>query len=261
MPPARSVFRHHTWGNIPTWTILWQVDRTRLLPLPPVRPGPVPNARNGCNWASSVRPASSSGRGSEPSCPTCPCFSRRRLRPRSGSSGSWPPPTTWAPSRSRPPLGRLSDSIGRKPVIVAGVALYAVATLLFVSTTHPGWFILFRLLEGIGAAAVTPAGQALVAELSTEETRSRAYGWLTTAQFGGLVAGPMLAWPLYSLGGGEGKWAFYTIFLFGSALSALTAIALLLDRERARARPAPPRGARCRTRRSAGSSRGPCSPS
>ena len=125
------------------------------------------------------------------------------------------------------PLGRLSDSIGRKPVIVAGVALYAVATLLFVSTTNPGWFILFRLLEGIGAAAVTPAGQALVADLTTERTRSRAYGWLTTAQFGGLVAGPVLAWPLYSLGGGRGVWAFNTIFLFGSALSAVTAVVLV----------------------------------
>jgi MFS family permease len=125
------------------------------------------------------------------------------------------------------PLGRLSDSIGRKPVIVAGVALYAVATLLFVSTTNPGWFILFRLLEGMGAAAVTPAGQALVADLATERTRSRAYGWLTTAQFGGLVAGPVLAWPLYSLGGGKGVWAFNTIFLFGSALSAVTAVVLV----------------------------------
>jgi MFS family permease len=125
------------------------------------------------------------------------------------------------------PLGRLSDSIGRKPLIVAGVALYAVASALFVSTTHPGWFTFFRLLEGIAAAAVTPAGQALVADLSTEETRSRAYGWLTTAQFGGLVAGPVLAVPLYNLGGGQGKWAFYTIFLFGSALSALTAAVLL----------------------------------
>ena len=126
------------------------------------------------------------------------------------------------------PLGRLSDSIGRKPVVVAGACFYAVATLLFVSTTHPGWFIFFRLLEGVGAAAVTPAGQALVAELSTEGERSRAYGWLTTAQFGGLVAGPVLAWPLYSLGGGQGKWAFYAIFLFGSVLSALPAIALML---------------------------------
>jgi MFS family permease len=110
------------------------------------------------------------------------------------------------------PFGRLSDSVGRKPIIVAGVCLYAVATVLFV----------------VGAAAVTPVAQALVAELSKESERSRAFGWLTTAQFGGLVAGPVLAWPLYSLGGGQGKWAFYTIFLFGSALSALTAIALIL---------------------------------
>jgi DHA1 family multidrug resistance protein-like MFS transporter len=126
------------------------------------------------------------------------------------------------------PLGRLSDSVGRKPVIVAGVFMYAISTFLFVSTTHPAWFILFRLLEGVGAAAVSPAGQALVAELAAEGERSKAYGWLTTAQFGGLVAGPVLGWALYSLGGGQGTWAFYAIFLFGGALSAFTAVALIL---------------------------------
>jgi DHA1 family multidrug resistance protein-like MFS transporter len=125
------------------------------------------------------------------------------------------------------PLGRLSDSIGRKPMIVAGVGLYALATLLFISTTHPAWFTFFRFLEGMGAAALTPASQALVAELSTEETRSRAFGWLTSAQFGGLVAGPVLAVPLYNLGGGQGKWAFYAIFIFGTVLSAITAVVLL----------------------------------
>ncbi len=137
------------------------------------------------------------------------------------------------------PLGRLSDAIGRKPVIVAGVVLYAVATLLFVTTTHPGWFLLFRLLEGIGAAAVGPAGQAFIADITTDENRSRAYGWLTTARFGGLVAGPALAWPLYSLGGGEGQWAFYSIFLFGSAVSAIMAVLLLVmlkEPERSRRR-------------------------
>ncbi len=125
------------------------------------------------------------------------------------------------------PLGRLSDRIGRKPVIVGGVALYAVATLLFITTTHPAWFFLFRFLEGTGAGAVGPAGQAFVADLSTESTRSRAYGWLTTAQFGGLIAGPALAVPLYNLGGGQGTRAFYSVFLFGSILSGATALLLI----------------------------------
>ena len=88
-------------------------------------------------------------------------------------------------------FGRLSDSIGRKPVIVSGVAFFALAQLLFISTTHPAWFVFFRFLEGTGAAAVSPAAQALVADLSAEKDRSRAYGWMTSAQFGGLVAGPV----------------------------------------------------------------------
>jgi MFS transporter, DHA1 family, multidrug resistance protein len=127
------------------------------------------------------------------------------------------------------PLGRLSDRIGRKPIIVAGVAFYAISTLLFITTTDPYWFTLFRFLEGIGAAAVSPAGNALVADLSTDQARSRAYGWLITAQFGGLVAGPVIAVPLYNLGGGQGKWAFYAIFLFCSGVSAITAFVLLFS--------------------------------
>ncbi len=126
------------------------------------------------------------------------------------------------------PLGRLSDAIGRKPVIVSGVWLYAVSSCLFIVTKNPLWFILFRLLEGIGSAAVGPAGQAFIADITPDDRRSQAYGWLTTAQFGGLVAGPALAVPIYALGGDKGSWGFYAIFLFGSALSALTAVALML---------------------------------
>jgi len=126
-----------------------------------------------------------------------------------------------------PPLGRLSDTVGRKPVIISGVLIYAVSTFLFMTTRTAEWFVLFRFLEGVGAAAVTPVGQALLADISPPAERSRAYGWLTSSQFGGLVFGPALAVPLYSLGGG-GVWGFYSIFIFGSAASVLTAVALAI---------------------------------
>jgi DHA1 family multidrug resistance protein-like MFS transporter len=147
------------------------------------------------------------------------------------------------------PLGRLSDVIGRKPVIIFGVVLYAVSTFLFVVTTQPEWFVVFRFLEGVGTAAVTPAGQALLADISPENERSRAFGWLVSSQFGGLVFGPALAVLLFSLGkGAGGLWGFRAIFLFGAVVSALTAVALgfalrepeHVTRRRMEATPRPP---------------------
>ena len=72
---------------------------------------------------------------------------------------------------------------------------------------------------------MVPAGQALVADLTTDRDRSRAYGWLTTAQFGGMIVGPAIALPLYKLGG-EGVRGFYAIFVFGAVVTAATAVVL-----------------------------------
>ena len=124
------------------------------------------------------------------------------------------------------PLGWVSDTFGRKPVMVSGVALVSVSMLLFTTTSNPYWFILFRLLEGIGTAAVGPAGQAFIADITRDRDRSKAYGILTSAQFGGLIIGPALGAVLLELGGG-GRDGFLLVFYFGAVLSALTALAML----------------------------------
>ncbi len=125
------------------------------------------------------------------------------------------------------PFGWLSDTVGRKPVMIGGMVLYAVAMFLFTRTADPYWFVLFRFMEGVGTAAVAPAAMAFVADISTEQTRSKAYGILISAQFGGLIVGPALAPPIYSLAGGGGA-GFYAIFYFGAALAAVTTVLVVV---------------------------------
>jgi MFS family permease len=125
------------------------------------------------------------------------------------------------------PFGALSDRVGRKPVLLLGVTLYTVATFLFVTTSDPLWFLLFRFIEGVGAAATGPAGNAFVADITTDASRSAAFGWLTTAQFGGLVAGPIVGSVIVAALGG-GMRGFHSIFLICSATMAVIGVALAI---------------------------------
>jgi len=134
------------------------------------------------------------------------------------------------------PFGRLCDRIGRKPVLLFGCVLLTTTMFLFLTTTDPWWFVAFRFLEGVGAAAVIPAINAVIADLTTDEDRSQAFGWITSAQFGGLILGPAIAVPIYNLGGG-GIRGFHAIFLVGGIVTAGVSVALaLMLREPARSR-------------------------
>ncbi len=115
-------------------------------------------------------------------------------------------------------FGGISDRIGRKSTIMAGLASALSATLIMI--IHPGMHLLFfsRILQGIGVGLSMGAGSAYLAE-ALDEGRSikRAAGYVTVAT---------------SLGFGGGALFTGTILLFGATLTPVSywiaAVATLL---------------------------------
>lgn len=123
-------------------------------------------------------------------------------------------------------FGWLSDILGRKPLLVAGMAVVPVVSFLFTRTLDPTWFLLFRLIEGT-SAATGGIMYALVADITTPAQQGRSLGLLMSSMFAGAIAGPALGAAIYSVLGG-GLPGFYAIFYFLMAAGALTTIAMAL---------------------------------
>lgn len=117
------------------------------------------------------------------------------------------------------PLGRLSDRIGRKPIIVGGLLVFAAGSLL-ASTADSIWSIIVgRLLQGAGAIA--SAVMAFAADVTGEENRTKSMA-IIGASIGvafllAFALGPFLA----------GSFDLQGVFI-AAALMALVGIVALL---------------------------------
>lgn len=91
-----------------------------------------------------------------------------------------------------PLWGRWSDRIGRRPLILIGIAGYVVAQVMFGLSTSLWLLYAARIVGGILSSATLPASAAYVVDMTTKEERGRGMAWLGTAASLGVVVGPAL---------------------------------------------------------------------
>ncbi|MGW2045198.1 MFS transporter [Streptomyces sp. NPDC001858] len=91
-----------------------------------------------------------------------------------------------------PVYGKLSDTFGRKPVLVAGAVLFLLGSLLCALAWNMGALIAFRIVQGLGGGALQGTVQTLAADLYPLKERPKIQAKLSTVWALSAVAGPGL---------------------------------------------------------------------
>ncbi|MDK2917147.1 MAG: hypothetical protein PWR25_1704 [Euryarchaeota archaeon] len=120
------------------------------------------------------------------------------------------------------PMGLLSDRVGRRPLIVAGMLLLALATALFGFSTTIAHLVVARTVQGVSAAATWSAGLALLADTCDPARLGEKMGVALSAVGVGTILGPVAGGLLFEYAG------YTATFIVPAVLAASVGLAVLI---------------------------------
>ncbi|ASN18785.1 MFS transporter [Arthrobacter sp. YN] len=101
---------------------------------------------------------------------------------------------------SVPVYAKLSDVVGRKPLILGGIGLFLLGSILCGLAWSMPALIAFRVLQGLGAGAVQPVAITIAGDIYTLAERAKVQGYLASVWAVSSVVGPTLGGVFASLG-------------------------------------------------------------
>ena len=116
-----------------------------------------------------------------------------------------------------PIWGTISDSVGRKPILMVGAVGNALSLVMFGLSNQLWMLFVARALGGIFAAATMPTALAFIGDSTTKENRGGGMGVIGAAMGTGMVLGP-------GIGGWLGAESLSLPFYVAGALSFVAAI-------------------------------------
>ena len=122
-----------------------------------------------------------------------------------------------------PIYGKLADLYGRKPVMLAGIALFLCGSFLCGHAGSMYTLILFRAIQGLGAGAIQPIAMTIVGDLFDVHQRARIQGvlgavWGLAGLIGPILGGAIVLWLSW-------RWVFYVNIPLGLGCAAALILA------------------------------------
>jgi MFS transporter, putative metabolite:H+ symporter len=113
------------------------------------------------------------------------------------------------------PAGRLADLYGRKKVLIAGTAVFALFTFLSAFATGFVSLVVLRMLAGLGEGAIFPVPYLMISELVNKQKRGRIMGYAQWVLNAGYTLPALVG--LWAINTFDADWSWRVASMIGGA--------------------------------------------